>query len=728
MKDVNLKIKGMHCASCSAIIGKALSKDTGVKQYNINFATGKGKVFFDEAATTVDAILTAIKSKGYGAEVAEDVFNVDQEAFERQEEIRETRNQFLIGLLFSAPALLLSMFVPAFPEKIYVLFFLSSVVQFYVGWRFYQGAWTALKARSANMDTLIAVGTSAAYFYSLYVVIFDPMGEQYFEIGAVLITLVILGKLLEAVAKGKTSEAIRKLMGLSPKTARVIRNNKEQVISVDDVQVNDLVVVKPGEKIPVDGIILEGSTAIDESMITGESIPVDKKKGNAVIGGTINKEGSFTFKVTKTGEGTTLSQIIKLIENAQTSKAPIQRYADAISAHFVPLVIILAIITFVTWFFILESTLSFALIVAISVLVIACPCSLGLATPTAIMVGTGKGAENGILIKGGEALELAHKLNAIIFDKTGTLTRGEPEVTDVVAMNGSKEILLEIAGSLEKKSEHPLAKAIVQKCEQDKIKIREVKSFKAIPGFGVYGEIGRNKIFFGNLKLMEKEKISISSIEKEVKRLQQEGKTSMVLAMNKKPLGVIAIADTLREESQEAVAALQDLGLEVFMITGDNKITAEAIAQKAGIKNVFAEVLPEEKANYVMKLQQQGFTVAMVGDGINDAPALAQAEIGIAMSSGTDVAMESGNIVLMKNNTLDVVRAIKLSKNTMAKIKQNMFWAFFYNVLGIPIAAGILYPFTGWLLSPMIAGGAMALSSVSVVTNSILLKFKSLGG
>jgi Cu+-exporting ATPase len=569
------------------------------------------------------------------------------------------------------------------------------------------------------MDTLIAVGTSAAYFFSVYSVLFNPGIGQYFEVSVILITLVLMGKLLEAIAKGKTSEAIKKLMQLEAKTATVIRNGKEMQIKVDEVVLGDIIIVKPGEKIPVDGIITEGNSSVDESMITGESIPVEKHKGDLVIGATINKHGSFKFKAEKIGANTTLSQIIKLIEEAQGKKAPIQRFADTISAYFVPIVILLAFITFVSWYLLGEG-IAFALITAVAVLVIACPCALGLATPTSIMVGTGKGAKLGILIKGGDALEVAGKIKYVIFDKTGTITKGKPEVTNIIAEDEIK--FLKLAASIEKSSEHPLAEAIVNKAIQEKLKLTSCKDFKAIPGFGIVANLGKIRYSLGNSKFMTQQKINIEKYKSKIQELEEQGKTVIILA-DRKVQGIIAVADTIKESSREAVQKLKNMKIFVYMITGDNERTAKAIAKQAGINHVFAEVLPEDKAKHVKSLQKKG-KVAMVGDGINDSVALAQADIGIAMGSGTDVAMEIGNIVLMKNDLLDVPKAIKLSKATMSKIKQGMFWALIYNILGIPVAAGLLYPFTGWLLSPIIAGGAMALSSVSVVTNALLLKYK----
>ncbi len=720
----------MHCASCAAIVNKALSKTEGVKEANVNFSTSKALVTFDEKKLDEKKLVQIVKGKGYGAELIQDHEDPEKQAKLQSAEIKKVRDLFLTSLVFTVPAFIIGMVLMWFgvevPYKEYLLWLLATPVQFYVGWQFYKGTWHSLKNKTANMDTLIAVGTSAAYLYSVYVVLFAPQLGQYFETSAILITLVVLGKYLEAAAKGKTSEAIKKLIGLSPKIATVIRKGKEIRISVDDVVVGDIIVVKPGEKIPVDGKVVEGDSSVDESMITGESIPVEKKKGDKVIGGTINKHGSLRFVATKVGENTTLSHIIRLIEDAQGKKAPIQRFADVVSAYFVPIVIIIAIATFLVWHFALDKEFSFALITSVAVLVIACPCALGLATPTAIMVGTGKGAKHGILIKGGEALETAHKLSFVVFDKTGTITKGTPEVTDIIPLNKEKEEkILKIAASVEKPSEHPLAEAIVKKAKAGKIALGKVTAFKAIPGYGIKAKLNEKQYYFGNAKHMKENRIDVRKIGDKVRLLEEQGKTVMMLAENKKLIGIIAVADTIKQSSKEAVQKLEHMGVTVYMITGDNVRTARAIAKQAGIEHVFAEVLPDQKAGYVKTLQKKG-KVAMVGDGINDAPALAQADIGIAMGSGTDVAMETGNIVLMRNDLLDVPKAIRLSKVTMSKIKQNMFWALFYNVLGIPIAAGILYPATGWLLSPIIAGGAMALSSVSVVTNSLMLKYKSL--
>ena len=723
MKKTTIDIKGMHCASCSTLINNALTELKGVRKSNVNLTTNKATVEFDEKKLKVDDLIKTIKSKGYEAkEVGEIDFN--KEAKEKENEIKDLKHKFYISLIFAIPVFILGMFFMKnpIPYQNIIMCILTTPIQFFIASSMYKSAFAALKNKSANMDTLIVMGTSAAYLYSVYVVL-TGQGHVYFEASAVLITIVIFGRLLEARSKGKTSDAIKKLIGLKPKIATIIRDGKEIKIKVDEVKVGDVIVVKPGEKIPVDGIIVEGHSSIDESMVTGESIPVEKKIGDSVIGATINKHGVFRFKATKIGANTTLAQIIKLIENAQGNKAPIQRFADVIASYFVPGVIVIALITFISWFFIFNSEFRFALIASIAVLVIACPCALGLATPTAIMVGTGKGARKGILIKGGEALETAHKINNIILDKTGTITKGEPEVVDVIGYDIKKEDLLTIVGSIEKGSEHSLADAIVKKAEESNIKFKRITNFKAIPGKGVTAKVSGKLYHFGNSKLMRG--CDIKPHLKEIYDLEEQGKTVMMLGSGKKLIGIVAVSDNVKNNSAFAIKELKEMDIKVYMITGDNERTAKAIAKETDIDDYFAEVLPEDKVDYVKKLQKKG-KVGMVGDGINDAPALTQADVGIVMSSGTDVAIESGDIVLMKDDLLDVVKAIKLSKMTMGKIKQNMFWALFYNSLGILIAAGLLYPWTGWLLSPMIAGGAMALSSVSVVTNSLLLRMKKL--
>lgn len=726
VKKINLEISGMHCASCSAVIQRALKKNEGVISSNINVATNRGLVEFDENKISENSIIDIITKKGYGANIAKGVIDYKKESKKKEKEIHNIAISFYVSLIFTLPVFILSMFFmeSPIPYQNLIIWILSSPVQFYIAYPMYKSAFSALKGKSANMDTLIVLGTSAAYFYSVYLLLIGS-SHLYFETSSVLITIVIFGRYLEAKAKGKTSDAIKKLMNLSAKKATVIRGGNELTILVDEVLEGDIILVKPGEKIPVDGIVIEGSSSVDESMITGESIPVEKNVDDKVIGSTINKHGSFKFKATKIGANTTLSQIIKLIQDAQQNKAPIQRFADLISAYFVPSIIVIAVLTFLTWYFIVNEQISFAILTAVSVLVIACPCALGLATPTAIMVGTGKGAQKGILIKGGEALEIANKVNAIIFDKTGTITKGKPEVTDIISFSKLDENnILQMLASIEKQSEHPLAEAIVNRAKELNLELIDVKNFKAIPGHGVESEFEKEKYYFGNSKLMKDMGLDTSVHEEKVSSLELDGKTVMYFSTSKEILGIVGVADTIKDTSIEAIKVLKNMGIEVYMITGDNQRTANAIAKKVGIDNVFAQVLPEDKANHVKDLQKKGNIVAMVGDGINDSPALAQADVGIAMGSGTDVAMESGSIVLMKNDLRDVARAIKLSKITMSKIKQNLFWALIYNTLGIPIAAGLLYPINGWLLSPILAGAAMALSSVSVVSNSLLLKFK----
>lgn len=745
-KQINLMVGGMHCVSCAKIIEKKLQKVHGVKEVNVNFTAEKARIIFDSKKANIENLISAVVQAGYKATVP-NTADPEEERKRKEKEIKNYRNKFLISLGLSLPMLYFMLidffsFMPfsatIMPYMGFASLLLTIPVQFIVGAGFYKGMWSSLKMKTFNMDSLIAIGTSTAFFYSLWQFLSYAISngsliglnggkipELYFETAAYLITFVILGKWLETKAKGRTSESIKKLMGLKPKTARVVKEGETLDIPIDEVKKGDIVLVRPGEKIPVDGIITKGYSAIDESMLTGESIPVEKNIGDKVIGATINKHGSFEFKATNVGNETALAQIIRLIEEAQGSKAPIQAMADRISAWFVPAVLVLAGLTFVVWYFFLGAGLSFALMAFISVIVIACPCALGLATPTAIMVGTGKGAEYGVLIKGGEPLEEACKVKIIVFDKTGTLTKGRPEVTDVVGVNLSDEKeIISLISSLEKLSEHPLAEAIIKYAEQEKISAIEATNFKAIPGYGVEGKINGKKYYFGNRKLTTSiVRLSIdANTESKIGRLENEGKTAMILASEKAVLGIIAVADTIKENTIEAVNALQKKGLQIFMITGDNRRTAEAIAKQIGISNVLAEVLPEDKANEVKKLQSTGIKVAMVGDGINDAPALAQADLGIAMGGGTDVAMETGGIVIIKNDLRDVLTAISLSHDTMGKIKQNMFFALFYNVIGIPIAARV-FAGIGLVLKPELAGLAMAFSSISVVSNSLLLKY-----
>lgn len=744
-KRINLSLSGMHCASCAGIIEKSLKKVPGVVSANVNFAAEKALVVFDESLANTKALTDAVSGAGYKAEEV-DAKDTEFDARKRQAEIKGYFKKFTISMILSLPMfyfMLLDFFKWLPGAGILPPYFgiasliLTTPVQFIIGYGFYKGMWSSLKMKTFNMDSLIAIGTSTAYLYSLiYLIIyFTQTGsliglggikipELYFETAAFLITFVTLGKWLEIRAKGKTSDSIKKLMGLQAKTARVNRAGLVKDIPVDEVIKGDIVIVRPGEKIPVDGKIIKGSSAVDESMLTGESIPTEKHAGDMVFGATMNKNGSFEFETTRVGAETALAQIIRLIEEAQGSKAPIQAFADAISARFVPIVIGLAILTFLVWFFLLGSSLAFALMSFTAVIVIACPCALGLATPTAIMVGTGKGAEYGILVKGGEPLEAACKIKAIIFDKTGTLTKGKPEVTDVLTFaNRDEEDIVTVAASLEKLSEHPLAEAIYNHSQEENISLSEVNNFQAIPGHGVVGEINGQKYFFGNAKMItDVADLEMEKIRRKINKLEEQGKTVMTLATTQEIIGAVAVADTVKETSREAVNKLRKMGIEIYMITGDNERTAKAIAAQIGITNVLAEVLPEDKANEVKKLQAGGKKVGMVGDGINDAPALAQADLGIAMGSGTDVAMETGGIVIVRNDLNDVVNAIQLSKETMAKIKQNMFFALFYNVIGIPIAARV-FAFAGLILKPELAGLAMALSSISVVTNSLSLKY-----
>ena len=732
---LNLKVIGMENRHCMRTVAGELESLQGIisKELTIN---ERATIIFDSSMLSVQEIRKTIEVLGY--KTLEEGASLDTEKLAREREVNSLKRRTIISVVLSIPLFYFAMIVPFFSlslpffiEKNMALIQLVLATPVLIaGSLFYsRGLLATWKTKTATMDTLVAIGTGTAYVYSIIIAVFIWTGNEaftdhdlYFEVAALLIAFILLGKYLEAIVKGKTSEAIKKLMGLQAKTALVKRNGKEIEVPIDEVLVGDLVIVKPGGKIPVDGVIVEGHSAVDESMITGESIPVEKRKGDSVIGATINKTGSFTFKATRVGAETALAQIIKLVEDAQGSKAPIQKLADKVSAYFVPTVIGIAVIAFFIWYFV-GMGFAFALTIFVAVLIIACPCALGLATPTAIMVGTGKGAENGILIKSAEALQRAQEINTAIFDKTGTLTKGKPEVTDIVAMSGfSEKDVLQFAGIAEKRSEHPLGEAIVRRAKEKKIKIPDPRTFKALTGKGLEARFRGKMLLLGNRRLMQEKKVSTNFIEQVLQKLEHEGKTVMILAVNKKLAGVIAVADTLKEFSQRAVKQLYSEGIEVFMITGDNERTARAIAKQVGIKNVLSEVLPEDKAKEVKKIQQSGKKVAMVGDGINDAPALAQADIGIAIGSGTDVAIESGDIVLIKEDLQDVVKAMHLSKYTMRKIKQNLFWAFFYNAAGIPIAAGVLYPFTGWLLSPLIAGAAMALSSVSVVGNALLMK------
>ena len=743
-KILHFRVSGMHCASCALLTERALTGVPGVSKATVNFAAEKASVSIDDALVGSQTLIDAVKKAGYEAEELVSGATNDT-ASKKDDEIKNYFKRFVISAALSLPMAYFMLFdfftrLPGRSELLpyvgIISLLLATPVQFIIGKPFYKGMLASLRMKTFNMDSLIAIGTSTAYFYSvvtlgLYALangsVVGVGGRKienlYFETAAFLITFVIMGKWLEIRTKGKTSESIQKLMGLQAKTARVIRDGVTQDISVSEVVHGDIVIVRPGEKIPVDGMVCSGSSAVDESMITGESLPVEKKKGDAVVGGTINKMGSFEVVVTKIGAETVLSQIIKLVEDAQGSKAPIQAFADRISAWFVPIVIGLAVITLGIWLA-LGAGIAFALMAFTSVIVIACPCALGLATPTAIMVGTGKGAEHGILVKGGEPLEAACKIDTIVFDKTGTLTNGKPSVTDISCFSNLDELrLLQIVGSLEKRSEHPLAEAIYAHAQDKGVLLCDVEDFTAVPGHGVSGVVDGTMYYFGNRKMMtDVAGAQMGHVDTAVTFFEEEGKTAMLLGTRGMVLGVVAVADTIKPTSKRAVEQLQHMGIAVYMITGDNVRTANAIASQIGITNVLAEVLPADKANEVQKLQQQGRRVAMVGDGINDAPALAQAELGIAMGSGTDVAMETGGIVLMKNDINDVVHALQLSRETLRTVKQNMFFALFYNIVGIPVAAR-MFVGIGIVLKPELAGLAMALSSVSVVTNSLSLRF-----
>ncbi len=719
-------IIGMHCASCARLIEKKLQKTTGVNSAQVNYGSEQATVEFDEHDCNDMALAKAVEDIGYKAIITSENSKTPDQLKEeaKKTELEDIKSKVVVSSVASILLILGSFpdwfsFVPTFLTNPYMLLYLAIPVQFWAGKQFYQATWSGLKNRAASMDTLIAIGTSAAFGYSLLSLIYPT--PMYFDTAAVIITLILLGRYLEAKAKAHTSDAIKKLLHLQAKTARVLRNGKEIDIPIEQVKVGDIVRVRPGEKIPIDGKITEGTSSIDESMVTGESIPVDKNVNDIVIGATINKTGTFLYQATKIGSDTMLSQIIKMVSEAQSSKAPIARLADSISSYFVPVVLMLSIATFVIWYDIGTFTQAFTNMIA--VLIIACPCALGLATPTAIMVGTGKGAEHGILIRDAQALETAHKIQTIIFDKTGTLTKGIPSVTNLVPIEKiTKEELLRLAGSIEIGSEHSLAEAIVREAQQKNLLMSRVTNFNATPGHGVKGVIDDKTIILGNKRLMDQERIELGSNATGIETLENEGKTVMMLAIGNKLTGLIAVADTIKESAKEAIAAIEKLGIETTMITGDNTRTATAIAQTLGIRTILAEVLPDAKATQVIKLQSLGKTVAMVGDGINDAPALAAADVGIAMGSGTDVAIESANITLLNKDLRSVVSAIKLSRSTLSIIKQNLFWAFGYNVILIPVAMGVLYPLTGWLLNPALAAFAMAASSISVVGNSLRLK------
>jgi len=746
VKIVNFKVIGMGSEHCVGVVKNAVGKLDGVVDIEANFANSSANIKYQSETVKISDIKKAIDNAGYKAVIAEegeDIYEKEKKA--RKKEVNILKWKFIIAVIFSVPILYLAMadliskaLIPGFlnpdlyPMRFAFTQIILSIPIIIAGYRFYTVGFRNLFMRSPNMDSLIGLGTGAAYLYGIYAVYMISQGSLffvknlYFETAGIIIALILLGKYLEAITSGKTSEAIKKLMGLAPKTAIVMRNGKETVVLIEELEIGDLIIVKPGQSIPVDGMVVKGISSVDESMITGESIPVEKNKGDKVIGGTINKNGILSFKAEKVGKDTALAQIIKLIQDAQGSKAPISRLADVISGYFVWIVIAIAVLSFLSWYFLSGLGFLFALTILITVLIIACPCALGLATPTSIMVGTGLGAENHILIKSAEALEIAHKSNTVILDKTGTITKGKPEVTKVFSLsNRTEKEILSIIASMEKNSHHPLAQAVVKNAESKKIKFLSVSNFKDNPGKGINGKINGKNVFVGNILLMEENNIKVNedSISK-IHKLEEEGSSVILLAENGDLLGAIGIADMIKPTSKEAISIMKNSKIDVYMITGDNERTAKSIAKKVGIdkEHIFFQVLPKDKADYVKKLQDKGKKVVMVGDGVNDAPALMQANVGIAIGAGTDVAIESADIVLVKSDLLDVPIALKLSKATMRNIKQNLFFSFGYNSLGVPIAAGILYPFFGILLSPIIAAGAMSLSSISVLLNSLRLK------
>ncbi|MBL8078222.1 MAG: heavy metal translocating P-type ATPase [Anaerolineales bacterium] len=739
--NIKIGIENLRCASCVKFIEDELKATQGVLNATVNIATQEATVDYLPQNTTLSQLNAAIETWGYKPRPA-----ISDTPMDKQEEAHTNEYRKLMNKFWFAAAVSVVVMITAYYQIVPILRDLSMdslrwlwgatalltlPVMFWSGSDFFTGAWAAFKHRSANMNTLITLGTGAAWLYSTFAILFPsifPEGtsEPFYDVVAVVIALVVLGQALELRAKGQSSSAIKKLLGLQAKTARVIRDGKEMDLPVEEVLVGDVIQVRPGEKVPVDGVIVEGSSAVDESMLTGESLPASKKMGDEVIGATINKTGAFKFRTTKVGKDTALAQIVKMVQDAQNSKAPIARLADIVSGYFVPIVMILAVWTFVIWFVIgPQPQFVYALVTSVTVLIIACPCALGLATPMSLMVGIGKGAEHGILIRSGEALQTARGIQIVVLDKTGTITKGKPELTDLILGDQSivkDDELLRLASSVEKVSEHPLAQAIVEGAQVRKLELAEVKDFEAIPGHGVSAKVEGRDILIGNLKLMNREKIALGSLEEQSKSLADDGKTPMFIALDGKAAGIIAVADTVKEDSAEAIKVLQNMGIEVVMITGDNRRTAEAIARMVGITRVLAEVLPEDKANNIHLLQAEGKKVAMVGDGINDAPALAQADVGLAIGTGTDVAIEASDITLIKGSLKGVVTAIEVSRATMKNIYQNLVGAFFYNILGLPIAMGLLFPFFGLLLSPLIAGAAMAFSSVTVVGNANRLR------
>jgi P-type Cu+ transporter len=753
----DLPLLGMHCAACANRIEQALKTAPGVEDASVNFATARATVRFDPGSTDTEALRQVVRDTGYdalapapqpgpgaGQTSPEEVQEAETRA--REAEYARQKWNFLVALVLTLPVAFLAMAghaIPAlepvlnFPGRNWLELVLTTLVLFGPGREFFTGAWNAARHRAADMNTLVAVGTFSAYGYSIVTTVAPQLfhgiaGEGirgttsslgvYYEVAAIIITLILMGRLLEARARSKTGSAIRALMGLQARTARIERNGAEQDILIEQVRVGDVVLVRPGEKVPVDGEVIDGSSTVDESMLTGEPLPVSKKSGDTVIGATINRTGAFRMRATRVGRDTVLQQIVRMVQEAQGSKAPIQRLADTIAGYFVPVVLCIAVATFVVWFDVapIDRRLTMALLTFVSVLIIACPCALGLATPTAIMVGTGRGAQSGILIKGGEALETAHRVTTVVLDKTGTITEGRPAVTDVLPSGLEQDELLRLAASAERASEHPLGEAVVRSAQDRGLHLSQPQDFHAVAGHGIEATVDGRKVLIGNARLMTER--GITPDEEAAGRLASEGKTPVFVAVDGKPAGIIAIADPVKPTSRAAIEKLHALGLDVVMLTGDNRHTAEAIARQVGIRRVLAEVLPEAKGAEVKRLQEAGEVVAMVGDGINDAPALAQADMGIAMGSGTDVAMEAADITLVRGDLDGVISSIALSRATIRNVKQNLFFAFIYNILGIPLAAGVLYPFTGWLLSPIIASGAMALSSVSVVTNALRLR------
>ena len=743
MDNLTVKLQGMSCASCASSVEQAIKSVPGVIECNVNFGMEQASIQYDSQKTSLATIQEAVDAAGYKALPLQEMAagEDDSDRKNRQAESQNLQRKLwtagIISILLvvgGIPAMtgLHLPFVPAWLHNFWLQLVLTAPVQFWCGKSFYVGAWKSLKRRVATMDTLIALGTSAAYFYSVFVTFFPGFftaqgltPSVYYEVAASVVALILLGKTLENRAKGETSEAIRKLMGLQAKTARIVRNGKELEVPLAEVEIGDVVQVRPGEQIPVDGEVIEGSSTVDEAMVTGESLPVKKQLGAEVIGATINKTGSFKFRTTRVGKDTFLAQIVKMVQDAQGSKAPIQKLADQVTGWFVPAVIAVALATFIVWFN-ATGNLTLATVTMVEVLIIACPCALGLATPTAVMVGTGKGAENGILIKGAESLELAQKIQIIVLDKTGTLTVGKPTVTDFVTIKGtanSNELnLLQLAASVERNSEHPLGEAVVRYARSQEVTLTDVKDFEAIAGSGVRGIVAGKSIALGTLRWMQELGFDTEYLELRARALESASKTVFWIAVEGKIEAIMGIADALKPSSTQAVKALQKLGLEVVMLTGDNRATAESIAHSAGITRVFAEVRPDQKAAQIKALQAQGKIVAMVGDGINDAPALAIADVGIAIGTGTDIAIAASDITLISGDLQGIVTAIQLSRATMRNIRENLFFAFIYNIAGIPLAAGILYPIFGWLLNPIIAGGAMAFSSVSVLTNALRLR------